>query len=46
MPDKEEFHFVHCSRCGARLCKETDTYCFGEDGEPVCYDCAEEPDRG
>lgn len=37
-----EFHHVNCCKCGARLCKEYDTYRFTWDGQPICYDCWEE----
>ena len=38
--------WVKCCKCGAKLNKQIDTYRFTADGEPICYDCAEEdPDN-
>ena len=37
-----EITYIQCVKCGAKLCKETDSYRFNENGEPICYDCAEE----
>lgn len=37
-----EFHYCRCVKCGASLCKETDSYRFTADGKPICYDCAED----
>ena len=37
-----EITYIQCAKCGAKLCKETDSYRFNENGEPICYDCAEE----
>lgn len=42
MIDNSEFRFVTCVKCGAKLCVELDTYRFDENGQPICYDCAEE----
>lgn len=37
-----EITYIQCAKCGAKLCKETDSYRFNENGEPICYDCAED----
>lgn len=36
-----EITYIQCAKCGVKLCKETDSYRFNENGEPICYDCAE-----
>ena len=40
--DMNGITYIQCAKCGAKLCKETDSYRFNENGEPICYDCAEE----
>lgn len=37
--------WVKCCKCGAKLNKDIDTYRFTSDGEPICYDCAEDSDE-
>ena len=37
-----EWHYTHCSKCGCSLCKETDSYRFTANGDPICYDCDED----
>ena len=47
-PTEEELNnsWDRCSVCKVSLNKITDSYRFTFDGKPICYDCAEEADKG